>query len=62
MSKHFRRSYFMPLMFVVFMLTVFGVSLFTAFASSGPLILGSEMNTNGQVEYLCLGADCDNLY
>ncbi len=60
--KHMRRSYFMPLMFMIFIISVFSISIFTAFASSGPLILGSEMNTNGLVEYLCLGSDCDNLY
>lgn len=60
--KHMSRSYFMPLMFMIFIISVFSISIFTAFASSGPLILGSEMNTNGLVEYLCLGSDCDNLY
>lgn len=60
--KYFQRSYFAPLMFVLFIITVFSLSVFTAFASAGPLVLGSEMNTNGLVEYLCLGTGCDNLY
>jgi hypothetical protein len=30
--------------------------------SAGPIILGTEMNTNGQVEYLCLGSGCESLY
>lgn len=29
--------------------------VYISITSSGPIILGSEMNTNGQVEYLCLG-------
>lgn len=32
-----------------------------AFASAPPIILGTEMNTNGIVEYLCLGNGCENL-
>lgn len=32
------------------------------FLSSGPIILGTEMNTNGLVEYLCLGSGCDDLH
>lgn len=33
-----------------------------AFMSTGPLVLGTEMNTNGSVEYLCLGTDCERLW
>ena len=29
---------------------------------SGPIVLGTEMNTNGLVEYLCLGKGCENLH
>lgn len=29
---------------------------------SGPIVVGTEMNTNGLVEYLCLGKGCENLY
>lgn len=32
-----------------------------AFASAPPIILGTEMNTNGVVEYFCLGNGCENL-
>jgi hypothetical protein len=32
-----------------------------ALHSSGPIILGTERNTNGLVEYLCLGSGCDGL-
>lgn len=35
--------------------------LLMAFMNSGPIILGTEMNTNGAVEYLCLGSGCDDL-
>jgi FtsH-binding integral membrane protein len=36
-------------------------SIFLAYASSGPIVLGTELNTNGMVEYLCLGNGCDHL-
>lgn len=28
---------------------------------AGPIVLGTERNTNGLVEYLCLGAGCEDL-
>jgi hypothetical protein len=37
-------------------------SLFMAILNSGPIVLGSEMNTNGMVEYLCLGTSCNDLF
>lgn len=37
-------------------------SLTLSFFNAGPLILGTEMNTNGQVEYLCVGNGCDHLH
>jgi hypothetical protein len=46
---------------------IFGFSLLAALCafvisgitSSGPIILGSEMNANGTTEYMCLGNGCD---
>ena len=35
--------------------------LLTSFLTSGPIVLGTEMNTNGLVEYLCLGNGCENM-
>jgi hypothetical protein len=35
------------------------VTLAVAFFSAGPIVLGSEMNANGTVEYLCLGRTCE---
>jgi hypothetical protein len=32
-----------------------------SFVSTGPIVLGTEMNTNGLVEYLCLGLGCETL-
>lgn len=34
-------------------------SLVIAFVSTGPIVLGTEMNTDGQVEYLCLFGGCE---
>ena len=50
------------ILFATFMLVLFIVSATMAFVSTGPIVLGSEMNTNGFVEYLCLGRDCDNIF
>jgi hypothetical protein len=37
------------------------VLLFFAMAlSSGPIILGTELNANGSVEYLCAGSGCED--
>lgn len=47
--------------FFMFLMVALVFTLVTAFASSGPFVLGSEMNTNGMVEYLCLGSGCANL-
>lgn len=30
------------------------------YLGSGPIILGTEMNSNGLVEYLCLGNGCED--
>ena len=48
---------------------LFGVSLLvlllfflaTALLYSGPMVLGTEINGNGSIEYLCLGRDCEDL-
>ena len=45
--------------FSVFLVLIFIFTLVMVFATSGPLILGTEMNANGTVEYLCLSNDCE---
>lgn len=35
--------------------------LVVIFSSSGPLVVGTEINPNGSVEYLCLGRGCEDL-
>lgn len=47
--------------FAVFVVSLLLVSMVMAL-TSGPIIVGTEMNTNGLVEYLCLGSGCENLY
>jgi len=32
-----------------------------AFSQNRNLIIGTELNANGTVEYMCLGSDCENL-
>jgi len=34
----------------------------TMLVSVEPFVLGTELNTNGQIEYLCLGRACENLF
>lgn len=47
-------------LFGVFVMTFFVGTIVMALCS-GPIVLGTEMNTNGLVEYLCLGTGCENL-
>lgn len=49
-------------LFCTLMLCLVTFSFFFALTSSGPIVLGTEMNTNGMVEYLCLGTDCNNIF
>ncbi|MDB2683130.1 hypothetical protein N9Z27_02640 [Alphaproteobacteria bacterium] len=49
------------ILFCGFLVLAVSVFLTTAFISSGPIVLGTEMNTNGKVEYMCLGTGCENL-
>lgn len=42
------------------LVSVFLGSIFIASLNTGPVILGTEMNANGLVEYLCLGNGCEN--
>lgn len=37
-------------------------AVFASLGHSNTIILGSEMNTNGYVEYLCIGRGCDKIY
>lgn len=37
------------------------IGFFVMAVSSGPIILGTELNANGSVEYLCVGSGCENL-
>ncbi|MGH1399198.1 MAG: hypothetical protein ACRBCT_08295 [Alphaproteobacteria bacterium] len=42
---------------VAFMVTM----IFISMNSMSPMILGTELNPNGTVEYLCLGRGCEGL-
>lgn len=46
-------------LFAAALITFIIACVYISITSSGPIILGSEMNTNGQVEYLCLGRGCE---
>jgi len=47
--------------FTSFLLIWMIVSVTFAVSSIDRFVVATEMNTNGLVEYLCLGADCENL-
>lgn len=47
--------------FFLFLLAFTLFCIVMAFASSGPIVVGTELNTNGVVEYLCLGKGCETL-
>lgn len=49
------------MLFSMFLMSFLIVSLFVVFMNSAPVVLGSERNTNGMVEYMCLGNDCEEL-
>lgn len=48
--------------FGLFLLTVLCVSIVMAAANASPFVLGTEMNTDGTVEYLCLGLGCESIF
>jgi len=48
-------------LFSSFLFMFLGFAVLLAFQSSGPIVLGTELNTNGAVEYMCLGNGCENL-
>ena len=56
-----RRQEKRAMLFCFALAVVFISSLLFSIRSSGPLILGSEMNTDGRVEYLCLFGDCNRI-
>ncbi len=55
------REFRNAVVFFLFLTTIFVGSIYGAAASAGPIVLGTEMNTNGLVEYLCLGMGCETL-
>ena len=48
-------------LFALALVTMLVGSIAVSFASSGPIILGTELNANGYVEYMCLGSGCESL-
>lgn len=48
-------------MFASMIARIVGVGLSVSMASADPFVLGTEMNANGTVEYLCLGNGCESL-
>lgn len=47
--------------FAIFLIALVTTCLIACFATAGPIVLGTEMNTNGLVEYMCLGRGCEDL-
>lgn len=59
--RYYRRPYRKAVRFSLTMLAVGCLSLLTAALQTPAFILGSELNGDGSVEYLCLGGACDSL-
>lgn len=55
-------EYQIATLFFITLIVVFTSSVSLAFASSGPIVLGTELNANGLMEYLCLGASCHQIF
>lgn len=49
------------LLFAAFLILLLLSAIVLAFTSAGPIILGTELNGNGSVEYLCLGTGCESM-
>jgi hypothetical protein len=47
-------------LFAFALLGFVGAAFGMAVLSAGPVVLGTEMNANGTVEYLCLGRACED--
>lgn len=55
------RKELQAIMFSLMLFIMLFTSIAVSFASSGPIILGTELNANGFVEYMCLGSGCEAL-
>lgn len=49
-------------LFGLFLISVLVISLTTAFSAAPTLVLGTERNTDGFIEYMCLGRGCESVY
>lgn len=67
MNKHYkyyrrrRAEEVKAILFAGMIALAIGMGLSVSVASADPFILGTEMNANGTVEYLCLGNGCEGL-
>lgn len=59
-ARHGAKRMAAPFCFALSLLLLFILSLIGIFMNAGPMVLGTEMNANGHVEYLCLGNGCDS--
>lgn len=47
--------------FGCFLLCLMTGLIAVSLSANGPIILGTELNTDGMVEYMCLGNGCETL-
>jgi hypothetical protein len=59
--KRQRAEQVKAVLFAGMLAVILGVCLSVSIASADPYILGTEMNSNGTLEYLCLGSGCETL-
>lgn len=60
-TKHCKAEMYKALAFSGLLIAMLVISLSASIGQADRVILGTEMNTNGQVEYLCLFDGCDDL-
>ena len=60
-KRHHNRSYAKAVHFSLILVSLMMVSVSMAFYQAPPIVLGTEMNADGSVEYLCLGGGCEGL-
>lgn len=54
-------TYYRAVTFFVVMMVITLYCLTSIYNSSDPVIIGTELNGNGEIEYMCLGNSCETL-
>ena len=58
---HRARTEVKAMVFAVLLVSCLVLSIIMSMTSVQSLVLGTELNSDGTVEYLCLGTACENM-